>query len=45
MNSPIVYRGGFVSGLLEALFPKKVVVEKVAPVRTQLCDVSDDLDF
>lgn len=48
MNSPIVYRGGFVSGLLEALYPKKeVVVEKVAPVRTQLCDVdvSDDLDF
>lgn len=45
MDSPVIFKGGFVPGLLEALYPKKVV-EKVAPLNLteQLCDIPDD-DF
>ena len=46
MESPVIYKGGFAQGLLEALYPKKVVVNKAAPLNltAQLCDVPDD-DF
>ncbi len=45
MDSPVTYKGGFVPGLLEALYPKKVVVKQAASLNlTQLADVPDD-DF
>jgi len=47
MDSPVIFKGGFVPGFLETLFPKKVVVEKVAPLNLteQVCDIPPDDDF
>ena len=47
MDSPVTYKGGFVPGLLEALYPKKVVVKQVVPLNltAPLADVDDDFNW